>query len=222
MISKNLDDFAICSLVGQRNRDYMYSETNDVLKRDDLVKNKYKNIFYYPLLEILTEELKRRFSGKALDIANASEQFIRVDEVGAEPFIKMFSIPEVDPNILKAEMAVLRRAVESSGICLQTKPLKEIVAKLMEVVLNTGSETYKHFGTLLKIALVLPSNSATCERSFSAMRRIHNWLRCTMGEERMNNLMILHSESDVVRNLELESLVDAYSLKKERRKIALL
>lgn len=222
MISKNLDDFVICSSVGQRNRDYMYSETNNVLKKDNLVKNKYKNIFYYPLLEILTEELKRRFSGEALEIANASEQFIRVDEVGAEPFIKMFSIPEVDPNILKAEMAVLRRVVESSGICLQTKPLKEIVAKLMEVVLKTGSETYKHFGTLLKIALVLPSNSATCERSFSAMRRIHNWLRCTMGEERMNNLMILHSESDVVRNLELESLVDAYSLKKERRKIALL
>lgn len=221
MISKALDDFVICSSVGQRNRDDAFSETADAQKRDEFVKNKYKHEFYYPLLDILTEELKRRFSGEALEIANASEQFIRLDEAGAEPFIKMFSIPEVDIKMLRAEMAVLRRVLESDGICLQTKPLKEIVAKIMEVVLKNGSETYRSFGTLLKIALVLPSNSATCERSFSTMRRIHNWLRCTMGQERMNNLMILYSESDVTKKLDLESLVDVYSTKKERRKITL-
>ena len=221
MISKTLDDFVICSSVGQKSRDDMDSETTYARKRDEIVKQKYKNDFYYPLLDILTEELKRRFSGEALEIAHASEQFIRVDEAGAEPFIKMFSMPEVDTHMLKAEMAVLRRVVESSGICLQTKPLKEIVAKLMEVVLKTGSEIYTSFGILLKIALVLLSNSATCERSFSAMRRIHNWLRCTMGQDRMNDLMILYSESDVARKVDLEKLVDVYSSKKERRKIAL-
>lgn len=56
--------------------DDMYSQTISGKKIDKLVKNKYKNDFYYPLLEILTKELKRRFSGEALEIANVSEQFM--------------------------------------------------------------------------------------------------------------------------------------------------
>lgn len=173
------------------------------------------------MLDILIEELKRRFSGEALEIAYASEHFIRLDEVRAQPFIKMFSVPGVDTNFLKAEMTVLRRVVESSGLCLESKPLKYVAAKLKEVVLTTNAEGYINFHILLKIALTLQSNSATCERSFSAMRRIHNWLRCTMGQERLNNLMVLYSEPDVATNLDLDSLVDLYSSRREKKSIIL-
>lgn len=76
LISKNLDNFAICSSIGQSNRDDMYFETINAQKIDELVKNEFKNDFYYPLLEILTEDLNRKFNGEALEIAIASEQFI--------------------------------------------------------------------------------------------------------------------------------------------------
>uniref|UniRef100_A0A669BDB9 TTF-type domain-containing protein n=1 Tax=Oreochromis niloticus TaxID=8128 RepID=A0A669BDB9_ORENI len=44
---------------------------------------------------------------------------------------------------------------------------------------------------LCKIAVVLPVSSASCERTFSALRIIKNYLRSTMTEERLSNLSIL-------------------------------
>lgn len=42
-----------------------------------------------------------------------------------------------------------------------------------------------------------------------------------MGQDRINNFVILYSESDVARKVDLKKLVDVYSLKKERGKITL-
>ena len=44
---------------------------------------------------------------------------------------------------------------------------------------------------VLKLILVLPATNATSERSFSAMKWIIFYLRSTMGQERLNNLMVL-------------------------------
>jgi hypothetical protein len=38
---------------------------------------------------------------------------------------------------------------------------------------------------------------STCERSFSAMRRIKTWLRSSMVQNRFNNLAIISIEKDI-------------------------
>ena len=52
---------------------------------------------------------------------------------------------------------------------------------------------------LLKIACTLSVTSCECERSFSAMRRHHTWLRSTMKAERLTALEIMnvHREPEV-------------------------
>lgn len=35
-----------------------------------------------------------------------------------------------------------------------------------------------------QVALTVPVSSCSCERSFSALRRLHSWLRQTMGQKR--------------------------------------
>ena len=42
-------------------------------------------------------------------------------------------------------------------------------------------DIYPQYSRMVQLALTLPVGSATAERSFSAMRRIRNWLRSTMG-----------------------------------------
>ena len=44
--------------------------------------------------------------------------------------------------------------------------------------------------TLLKVLLVLPATNAVSERSASTLRRIKNWLRTSMTQERFNNCML--------------------------------
>ena len=49
--------------------------------------------------------------------------------------------------------------------------------------------------------------NSTCERSFSAMRRVKSYLRSTMTQERINNLMIL--------NVQLTDEIDLTDIAKE-------
>ena len=38
----------------------------------------------------------------------------------------------------------------------------------------------------------LPVTLCDCERSISTMRRLNNYMRCTMGESRLSSLAIMH------------------------------
>ena len=50
---------------------------------------------------------------------------------------------------------------------------------------------------LLQLVLVMPATNATSERSFSALRRVKSYLRSTMGQERLNSLLMLHVHKDL-------------------------
>ncbi|PIK41115.1 putative zinc finger MYM-type protein 1-like [Apostichopus japonicus] len=54
---------------------------------------------------------------------------------------------------------------------------------------------------LLRLLLVSPASSCTAERSFSALRRIKTWLRSTMGQTRLNNLMVCAVHSDLLMEI---------------------
>ena len=49
---------------------------------------------------------------------------------------------------------------------------------------------------VLILILVMLATNATSERSFSALRRVKTYLRSTMMQKRLNNLMILHVHKD--------------------------
>jgi len=58
---------------------------------------------------------------------------------------------------------------------------------------------FPNITTIFELLLTLPVVSCSCERSFSAMRRLKTWQRSTMGESRFNGLalMNIHSNNDV-------------------------
>ena len=45
---------------------------------------------------------------------------------------------------------------------------------------------------IMQLVLVMPATNATSERSFSALRRVKSYLHSTMGQERLNYLMLFH------------------------------
>jgi len=45
---------------------------------------------------------------------------------------------------------------------------------------------------LVQLLLIMPATNSTSERSFSALRRLKTYLRTSMKQERLNNLMVLH------------------------------
>ena len=68
------------------------------------------------------------------------------------------------------------------------------------------SETFK----TLSLFSVIPVTTATCERSFSCLRRLKNYLRSTIGQERLNSVLLCAIHTDLVDGLNLEELANDF------------
>lgn len=51
---------------------------------------------------------------------------------------------------------------------------------------------------MIQVAIASPVSSATCERSFSSMRKINTYARANMDQDRFSNLAILNRDKDIV------------------------
>ena len=52
------------------------------------------------------------------------------------------------------------------------------------------------------LVLIMPATNAASERSFSALRRLKTYLRSTMQQSRLNNIMLLSINKDRVDKLD--------------------
>ena len=62
----------------------------------------------------------------------------------------------------------------------------------------------------LKLCLVLPASTASAERSFSTLRRAKSYLRATMGQERLNHLLILNSYRELIDEMDVTKLLKCF------------
>ena len=71
--------------------------------------------------------------------------------------------------------------------------------------------------TVISLILVMPATNAVSERSFSTLRRIKTFLRSTMSQVRLNNIMTLHIHEDLTDNLDLLEVGNEFVSASEHR-----
>ena len=69
---------------------------------------------------------------------------------------------------------------------------------------------------LLNIILVNPTTNAISERSFSALRRLKTYLRSTMGQPRLNAVILLHIHKEKTDQLSIIDLTNQFSSNEHR------
>jgi len=75
---------------------------------------------------------------------------------------------------------------------------------------------------LAQLISTIPTTTASVERSFSSLKRIHTYCRSTQTQESMNNLSIISIEKEMVfklranRNKFYEDVINKF-IEKERR-----
>lgn len=67
--------------------------------------------------------------------------------------------------------------------------------------------TYPNLYKPFSVASILSISCATCDRSFSAMRRVKTWLRSAMSQQRFSNLSMIRIERDVSNNIDSEYIL---------------
>lgn len=176
------------------------------------------NVFL-PILDTTIGEINRRFSSDTCSIMTGIQSL--------NPKSKSF----LDLNIVKQFAS--RYGIDEDDLLHEIHQTKRLVQRKTEQGLQIGSlqefaqfmepysEAFFCLFKLIKIAMVLPVNTASCERSFSMMRIIKTYLRNSMGDDRLSNLAVLSIASSRAKSLELEIVVDEFDNKYQNRRIAL-
>ncbi|XP_030047161.1 uncharacterized protein LOC115461455 [Microcaecilia unicolor] len=190
----------LTSTLGQR------ESLSESSSENENAKEKWGRQLYFSVLDTLLEECSRRFSPQSMEIAKSVDAVLKCDLEGSNGLLSKYaSALSIHTKLAHAEMELIKNDLPNTDISLEA--LKAA----------TSTHYYPNFTKLLKLALTLPVGTATCERSFSAMRRVRNWLRSTMGQERLTTLCLLNTESDLVGDIDPEQIIDTYDAKSSRR-----
>lgn len=86
---------------------------------------------------------------------------------------------------------------------------------------NKLQDNLPNLWVALRIMMTIPVTTASCERSFSKLKLIKTYLWSTMTEERLNNLVIISIENDVVSKLNVNEAIRTLADLKSSKKIFL-
>lgn len=71
-------------------------------------------------------------------------------------------------------------------------------------------DIYLNIEIALRIFLTIPVTTASCERSFSKLKLIKNYLRSTIGQERLTSMAILSIEHEFSRQISYDEIIDEF------------
>lgn len=162
----------------------------------------YMNKIYFRLIDCMLVELNDRFSSKTLSLMKSistvypeCENFLSIDDIDA--FSRHI---DGDSSLLKNEFVVIKPMLESKRI----NDVFEFLSELIPMA-NAFPETLR----MIKNGITMPVSQVTCERSFSKMKIIKNYLRNSMSNRRLSDLTILAVERDFTLNY--EHVIDKFS-----------
>lgn len=78
-------------------------------------------------------------------------------------------------------------------------------------------EAFNETLKIISIIKTLPISTASNERFFSSLKRVKTYLRTTMGDNRLNDLMVIAVEKEEASNIDLQEAVNAFAHIKTRR-----
>lgn len=206
--SSRLNDSVIDTTLGERNQQPNVN-----------TKEYWRAHVFYHVIDKVVGSLKRRFSPESLNMAKSIDAFFGMRFLDSTTFINFYSpIAKVNVNLLSAEMDVCHNVYKTAhGKESNCDSTPENLKNLLKI-LESNQKIFPNFVKLVNIALSIPISAATCERSYSAMRRIRTYLRTSMTQTRFTDLSILHIENDFVSaNLQPEMVLNKFSKTDKKR-----
>lgn len=131
-------------------------------------------------------------------------------------FLNEFYKEDFNSSALQAQLITL--GVQFQGNFKGNKDLTIFDVKDHFISMSSAKRNfYDQVVKLVQLVLVMPATNATSERSFSALRRVKNYLRANMLQERLNNLMILHVHKERTDSLDLKVVANEFISSCEHR-----
>lgn len=171
----------------------------------------FKRAITIPVIDHLNSALQARFDLNSVNVYNGLSiiptKLISLANKGInwKAKFKLFTEFYLDdfPNPLALDAELELWCIFWEG-CQGPRP--DSVAATLKAV---NFEAFENIKVALRILGTLPITSCECERSFSALRRLKNYSRSTMVEDRLNGLALMHIHQEI--EPDVERVIDKFS-----------
>lgn len=162
---------------------------------------------YYEIIDQTVSSINERFDSDTMQLLNKMENFI----INGGPVDDISSFYSLD---FDSERLVLHRNMLYDIMKTQKKTPKTVQNVVDFFKSKPENITlFPELIKLMKLVLTIPVSTCTCERSFSALRRLKTYLRSTLCSLRLNNLAVMHIHKDIAENLDsgtMKKLIDSF------------
>ncbi|KAG9264494.1 zinc finger MYM-type protein 1-like [Astyanax mexicanus] len=182
------------------------SEATSSSNADDL-----KQRLLFPCLDRMLAELEKRFS----DVSEELLCGIQACSPNSEQFL---SVPLLSALALHYNIdLVMVMVMVASNFFKRKNETGGDVEDMLAVYKQLDADMFPTLKATVQAALTIPVSSCSCERSFSALRRLRNWLRRTMGQNRLHHLAVMSIEKELLDSISPDIVIDRFANLKVRR-----
>ena len=166
--------------------------------------------YYFEVLDLTINSIKQRFDQPGYRMYQHLESLLLKTSNG-ENFdedlkeITHFYCTDIEASMLHVQLQTLAFHFKDES----TVTLQDIVAYFKELS-PPEYQIYSEVLTIVNLIFVNPSTNSISERSFSAMRWIKTYLRSTMSQQRLNNIMVLHIHKDKMDKLSMTDIANKF------------
>jgi len=176
---------------------------------------------YFFILDNLQSELQKRKSAYN-DLVKKFSFFHNIIQHSNNEIRKSAKeLCEAYPNYLNislaSEVVQLQGHIHSLGTSGNNP--QTILELMLWIRSNNFIILYPYVEIALRIFLSTASTNCSAERSFSVLKRVKNYLRSTMNQDRCSALALLTIESDITRETDFEEMIILFSNLQSRRKL---
>ena len=174
---------------------------------------------YYEALDLIISSINDRFDQPGYKIYKQLEDLllkaIRKEDIeDCIAAVTSFYHSDINAAQLRLHLDILASNFPNDdGVSASVIDIKDYVLKMSLAERQLIGEVSR----LLQLYLVLPSTNAISERSFSALRRVKNYLRTSMSQERLNHLLLLHAHKQLTESMDLIAIANDFVAESEHR-----
>ncbi|XP_042437065.1 uncharacterized protein LOC122023032 [Zingiber officinale] len=180
----------------------------------------YRVEIFCQVLDMMVQEMNNRFSESSTEVLTCIACLDPKDSFSQFDIGKLLHLAELYPE----DFSLTDRVIFEDQLETYIQNVRdefsmiEDLGSLAKKMVETGKNTiFSLVYRLIELALVLPVATASVERVFSAMKIIKTNLHNRMGDEWMNDSLVVYIEKDIFATIENEQILQYFQQMNTRR-----
>ncbi|KAM1302248.1 hypothetical protein ACFX2H_013196 [Malus domestica] len=185
-------------------------------------RHRYKVELFFVVIDSQLTELNDRFNETSPELLICLASLSPNDSFAAFDKEKLLRLAQLYPQdftkqdllTLEDQLNIYIHSMRSRSDFSELQSISDLAKKMVEKRLH---RVFQYVYLLIELALVLPVATASVERTFSAMNIIKSPLRNRMGDQWLNDSLVVYIEKDVFSCIDNETIMTRFQSMRSRR-----